>query len=44
MNTIISSFSMKTLSNMLVGFVRKQWFLIIMFATIALIVLLFEML
>jgi len=44
MNTTISSFSMKTLLNMLVGFVRKQWFLIIVLATIALIVLLFEML
>jgi hypothetical protein len=43
MNTTISSFSMKTLLNMLVGFVRKQWFLIIMLATIALIVMLFEM-
>jgi len=44
MNNTISSFSMKTLLNMLVGFVRKQWFLLIMMATIALIVLLFEML
>jgi len=44
MNTSISFFSMKTLLNVLVGFVRKQWFLIIVLATIALIVLLFEML
>ncbi len=44
MNTTISSFSMKTLLNMVVGFVRKQWFLIIMIATITLIVILFEML
>gem|GEM_PF-2674723 len=44
MNTTISSFSMKTLLNMVVGFIRKQWFLLVMVVTIALIVILFEML
>jgi len=44
MNTTISSFSMKTLLNMVIGFIRRQWFLLIMVATIALIVILFEML
>ena len=35
---------MKTLLNMVVDFIRKQWFLLIMVATIALIFVLFEML
>jgi hypothetical protein len=35
---------MKTLVSMVVEFIRKQWFLLIMVATITLIVILFEML
>jgi hypothetical protein len=34
---------MKTLINKIVAFVQREWFLLIMVATIALIVILFEL-
>ena len=44
MNDTLSLTSMKTIVNAVVDFIRKQWFLLIMTATIALIVILFELL